>query len=124
MRERKREREREKTGCSNQNEAMRNLQNVIDLLQLRKEQAEQLCLSLFGEVNMEEQVGLKYRYDQCSGQEIIVIPREALQTNNASTTIEKESSKSFDEEACRGKEFFCNGVCKFRGGGRGRERGR
>ena len=52
------------TGCSNQNEALRNFQNVVDLLQMSKEQAEQLSLRMLGEVNREEKVGTKYRYDQ------------------------------------------------------------
>ena len=62
-----------KTGFSNLDEAMRNFQSVIDLLQLSREQAEQLYLSMLGEVNREEQADIKYRYDQRSGQEMLVI---------------------------------------------------
>ena len=69
---------------------------------------------MLGEVNREEQVGIKYRYDQRTGQEIIVIPTEWLEKNIASTEIEKESFKRFGEEACRGKGNVCNRVeqCK------------
>ena len=90
------------TGCSSQDEAVRKFQNVVDLLQLNEEQAEQLDLSMLGEVNGEEQKGIKYRYDQRIGQEIIVIPSERLETNVASTDFKKESIESFDEEARRG----------------------
>ena len=89
--------ELKKTGCNSQDEAMRKFQNAIDLLQLSEEQAEQLGLSMLGE----EQVGIKYRYDERTGQEIIVIPSEWLETNIASTEFEEET---FDAEACRGKE--------------------
>ena len=92
------------TGCSSQDEAMRKFQNVVDLLQLNEERAEQLDLSMLGEVNREEQIGIKYRYDQRTGQEIIVIPSEWLETNVASTDFKKESIESFDEEARRGNE--------------------
>ena len=92
------------TGCKSQDEAMRKFQNVVDLLQLSEEQAEQLGLSMLGEVNGEEQVGIKYRYDQRTGQEIIVIPSEWIETNVASTDFKKESIESFDEEARRGNE--------------------
>ena len=44
--------ELERTGCSNQEEAMRNFQNVVDLLQLSEEQAVQLGLRML-EVNRE-----------------------------------------------------------------------
>ena len=67
-----------KTVCSNQDEAMRNLQNVINLLQLSAEQSERLGLSMSGEENREEQLGIKYRYDQRTGEEKIVIPSEWL----------------------------------------------
>ena len=63
---------------------------VVKLLRLSKEQAEQLELSILGEVNREEQLSIKYRYDQRSGQEIIVMPSEWLETNNASTEFERE----------------------------------
>ena len=93
------------TECSSQDEAMReNLQNVIESLQLSEEQAEQLDLSMLGE----EQVGIKYRYNQRTRQEIIVIPSEWLETNIASTEFEEETFETFDEEACRGKENACN----------------
>ena len=107
------------TGCSSQVEAMRKFQNVVDLLQLSEEQAEQLSLSMFGE----EQVGIKYRYDQRTGQEIIVIPSEWLETNIASTDFKKESFECFDEEACRGKENACNRAeqCKNFDAGKGSE---
>ena len=65
-----------RTGCSNQDEAIRKFQNAIDLVQMREEQGEQISLSLLGEVNREEQLGIKYQYDQRTGQEIIVIPSE------------------------------------------------
>ena len=65
---------------SSQDEALRNFQNVIELLQLDEEQAKQLGLSLLGEVNREEQVGAKYQYNQIR-QEIIVIPSEWFETN-------------------------------------------
>ena len=58
---------------------------------------------MLGEENREEDVGIKYRNDQRTGQKIIVIPSEWLETNIASTEFEKESFESFDEEACRGK---------------------
>ena len=77
------------TGCSSQDGAMRKFQKVMDLLQLSEEQAEQLGLSMLGEVNGEEQVGIKYRYDQRTGQQIIVIPSEWLETNVASTDFKK-----------------------------------
>ena len=83
-----------RTRCSNQDEAMRNLQNLIDLQQLSEEQAEQLCLSILGEVNREEKVGIKYWYDHRTGQEIIVSPCEWLDTNLASIEFQKESFKS------------------------------
>ena len=92
------------TGCSNQNEALRNFQNVVDLLQLSKEQEKQLSLSMLGEVNREEKVGIKYRYDQRTEQEIIVIPNEWLEINIASKEFGKESFECFDERACRGNE--------------------
>ena len=98
------------TGCSSQDEAMRKFQNVVDLLQLSEEQAEQLGLSMLGEVNGEEQVGIKYRYDQRTGQEIIVIPSEWLEANVASTGFKKESIERFDEEARRGNEVE---ECKY-----------
>ena len=98
--------ELKKTGCSSQNEAMRKFQKLIDLLQLTEEQAEQLGLSMLGE----EQVGIKYRYDERTGQEIIVIPSEWLETNVASTDFKKESIESFDEEARRGNEVE---ECKY-----------
>ena len=94
---------------------MRNFENAADLLQLSEEQAEPLGLSMLGEVNREEQVGIKYRYNQRTGQEVIVIPGEWLKENITSTEFETESSKCFDEEACRGKENICNrveGQCK------------
>ena len=65
---------------------------------------------MLGEVNGEEQVGIKYRYDQRTGQEIIVIPSEWLETNVASTDFKKESTESFDEEALRGNEVE---ECKY-----------
>ena len=83
---------------------MKKFQNAIDLLQLSEEQAEQLALSILGEVNREEQAGVRYQYDQRTGQEIIVIPSERLETHFASTDFEKESFKKFDEKICRGKE--------------------
>ena len=98
-----------RTGCSNQDKAMRNFQNVVDLLQLSGEQAEQLGLSMLGELNGEKRVGIMYRNDQRTRQEIIVIPSEWLETNIPSTEI-KESIKSFVDEACRGKENVCNRV--------------
>ena len=98
--------ELKKTGCSSQDEAMRKFRNVIDLLPLSEEQAEQLGLSMLGA----EQVGIKYRYDEKTGQEIIVIPSEWLETNVASTDFKKESIESFDEEACRGNEVE---ECKY-----------
>ena len=66
------------------------------------------------QVNREEQLGIKYRYDQRTGQEILVIPSDWLETNIASTEFEKKSFESFYEEACRGKENVCNRVdqCK------------
>ena len=96
-----------------------NLQNVIDLLQLSEEQAEQLGLSMLGE----EQVGIKYRYDERTGQEIIVIPSEWLKTNIASTEFEDETFESFDAETCRGKEKACNRAeqCKNFDAGKGSE---
>ena len=96
--------------CSSQDEAMRKFQNVVDLLQLSEEQAEQLGLSVLGA----EQVGIKYRYDERTGQEITVIPSEWLETNIASTEFEEDTFESFDEEACRGKENACNraDICK------------
>ena len=99
-----------RTVCSKRDEAMRNFQNVVDLVQLSEEQALQLCMSILGEVNSEEKVGIKYRYDQRNGQEIFVIPSEWLETNFASTEFEKESFENFDEEACRGEENVCNRV--------------
>ena len=92
------------TRCNNQDEAARNFQNVVDLLQLDEEQAERLGLSMLGEVNREEQVDIKYRYDQRNGQEIIVIPNEWLETIIASKKFGKESIENFDEGACRGNE--------------------
>ena len=50
-----------RTGCSNPNEAMNIFHNAVHLLQLIEEQAEQLALSMLGEVNREEQVGVRYR---------------------------------------------------------------
>ena len=97
-------------GCKSQDEAKRKFQNVVDLLQLSEEQAEQLDLSMLGEVNREEQIGIKYRYDQRTGQEIIVIPIEWLQTNVASTDFKKESIESFDEETRRRNEVE---ECKY-----------
>ena len=47
---------------------MRNFMNVIDLLQLSEEQAEHLGLSMLGELTIEEQLGIKYRYNRRSGQ--------------------------------------------------------
>ena len=76
---------------SSQNEAMRNFQNVIDLIQLSEEQAEHLGLSLMGELNGEEQVAITYRYDQRTGQEIIVIPSEWLEEKFISTKFGKKS---------------------------------
>ena len=108
------------TGCSSQDEAMReNLQNVVDLLQLSEEQAEQLGRSML----REEQVGIKCRYDERTGQEIIVIPGEWLETNVASTDFKKESFECFDEKACRGKENACNRAeqCKNFDAGKGSE---
>ena len=58
---------------------------------------------MLGEVNREEQVGIKYRYDQRTVQVIIVIPSEWLPTNFASAKFEKGSFESFDEEACQAK---------------------
>ena len=92
-----------RTGCSNQDEAMKNFQDVIDLLKVSEAQVEQFGLSMLGEVSREEDVGIKYRNDQKTGQKITVIPSEWLETNIASTEFEKESFESFDEEACRGK---------------------
>ena len=111
--------ELKKTGCKSQDEAMRKFQNVIDLLQLSEEQAEQLGRSMLGE----EQIGIKYRYDQRIGHEIIVIPSEWLETNVASTDFKKESFECFDEEACRGKENDCNRAeqCKNFDAGKGSE---
>ena len=63
---------------------------MIDLLQLSEEKTEQLGLSMLGEVNREEQAAIKYRYDQGTGQEIIVIPSEWLEKNFASTVFEKQ----------------------------------
>ena len=57
---------------------MKNFQNKVDLLLLSAEQVEELGLSMLGEVIREEQVGVKYRCDQRTGQEIIVIPSEWL----------------------------------------------
>ena len=70
---------------------MKNFQNVVDWLQLCEEQAKELGLSMLGEVDKEEQVGIKYRYDQRTGQEIIAILREWLETKIASTEFEQES---------------------------------
>ena len=112
--------ELKKTGCNSQDEAMReNLENVIDLLQLSEEQAEQLGLSMLGE----EQVGINYRYDERTEQEIIVIASAWLETNIAFTDIEEETFESFDEEACRGKENACNRAeqCKNFDAGKGSE---
>ena len=102
---------------------MRKFQNVVDLLQVSEEQAEQLDLSMLGEVNGEEQVGIKYRYDERTGQEIIAIPKEWLETNVASTDFKKESFECFDEEACRGKQNTCNRAeqCKNFDTGKGSE---
>ena len=99
---------------SNKNEALRNFQNVVDLLQLSEEQAEQLGLSIWGKVKKEQQIGIKYRYDQKTGQEKIVIPSDGLRTNIFSTESKKKSFENFDEEACRGKGNVCNRVdrCK------------
>ena len=47
-----------RTRCSSHDEARRNFQNVIDLLQLTEEQAEQIGLNMLGESNREEQVGI------------------------------------------------------------------
>ena len=94
--------------CSKQDKAKRNFQNVVDLLQLSEEQAEHLSLIMLGEVNREVQVGIKYRYDQRTGQETIVIPSERLETNIVSTEFEKKSFKLFGEEVCRRKENVCN----------------
>ena len=68
-----------RTKYSNQDETMRSFQNVLYLLNLSEQQAEQLGLSMLGEVNREEQVGINYRYDQRTGLEIIVIPSELLE---------------------------------------------
>ena len=46
-----------RTKYGNQDETMRSLQNVPDLLNLSEQQAEQFSLSILGEVNREEQVG-------------------------------------------------------------------
>ena len=73
-----------RTRFRNQDEAMANFENVIDLLQLSEEQAEQLGLSMLGEENRQEQVGIRYRHVQRTGQEINVIPSESLETNIAS----------------------------------------
>ena len=86
-----------RTRCSYQDEAMMNFQNVLDLQQLSEEQAEKLVLSMLGELNREEQVGIKYRYDQRTRKELILIPREWIETNIASTGFEKQSIESFDE---------------------------
>ena len=93
-----------RTGCSNQEEAMRNFQKVVEMLQLSGEPAEHLRLSMLGEVNREEQVGFNYRCDQRTGQEPIVIPSEGLEPKNASTEFEKELIEGFDEKVCEGKE--------------------
>ena len=98
------------TGCKSQDEAMRKFQNVVDFSEMSEKQAEQLDLSILGEVNGEEQVDIKYRYDQRTGQEIIVIPSEWLEANVASTDFKKESFGSFDEEARRGNEVQ---ECKY-----------
>ena len=66
----------------------------------------------------EEQVGIKYRYDERTGQEIIVIPSEWLETNVASTDFKKESLECFDEEALRGNEAE---QCKNFDAGKGSE---
>ena len=76
-----------RTRCGDQGEAMRNFLNVIDLPQLNEEQAEHLCLSMLGEVNREEQVGIKCRYDQRTGQKLTMIPSEWLETNMVSTVL-------------------------------------
>ena len=57
-----------------------------------------------GEVNREEQVGIKFRYNERTRQEKIVLPSEWQDTNIASTGFEKDSFNSCDEETCRGKE--------------------
>ena len=59
---------------------------------------------MLGEVNREEQVGIKYRYDQGTGREIILIPSKWLETTVVSIDFARESIKNFDEEACRGKK--------------------
>ena len=102
------------TVCRRQDEAMKNFQNVIDMLHLSEEQAEQLGLSLMGEVNREEQVGIRYRLDQRTGQETIVIPIEWLEAKIVSTDFEKDSFEGFVKETGRGKENMCNRVerCK------------
>ena len=79
-----------RTGCSNQDEAMGKFQNVIVLIQLSELQAEQLSLSMLGEENRQEQVGIRYLHDQRSGQEINANPSKWLETNIASTEFEKE----------------------------------
>ena len=86
-----------RTRCSYQEEAMMNFQNVIDLQQLSEEQAEKLVLSMLGELNREEQVGIKYRYDQRTRKELILIPRGWIETNISSTEFEKQSIENFDE---------------------------
>ena len=58
-----------------------------------------------GEVNREEQVGIKYRYDRRTGQEKIVIPSEWLQTNNASTEFERERIKVLMKKRVEEKIF-------------------
>ena len=63
-----------RTGGSKQGEAMRNFKNVIDLIQLIEEEAEQLRLSMSGEAKRDEQVGIKFRYDQRTRLEKNLIP--------------------------------------------------
>ena len=80
---------------------------MIDLLQLSEEQAEQLGLSMLGKVKTEQQVGTKYRCDQKTGQEKIVIPSEWLKTNLASTESSKRSHlKIFMKKGVEEKEIF------------------
>ena len=96
--------ELERKVCSDQERNMRNYQNVIYLLKLSEEQAEHLGVNMLGDAIREEQLGIKYRSDQRTGQRIIEIPSEWSETNIASTEFEKESFESYNGEACWRKE--------------------
>ena len=57
-------------------------------------------------VNREEQVGVKYRYDQRTGQEVIVIPSDWLETNIASTEFKRSHLKNLKTRLEERKSFL------------------